>query len=217
MPVASPTARAAHRRPRLTGAVRSSLRPRWAGLIVLGVLTVACGSTTSSDQPSTTSAETGPVASASDSVPGVQPSGFTTAMLRVNKPDGEICDICVWLADSAEERGRGLMGVTDLGEPVGMAFLFASASENKFFMFQTPMPLSIAWFAADGMFVGTADMVPCVDEPRESCARYAADAEYTLAVEVAQATLDSHGLVPGSTVELIAGSEATTCPEVVSD
>ena len=41
-------------------------------------------------------------------------------------------------------------------------------------MRDTPTPLSIAFFAADGSFVSSADMVPCLDGPDADCARYGA-------------------------------------------
>ncbi len=66
----------------------------------------------------------------------------------------------------AEERGRGLMGVTDLGDAAGMVFEFDEPIVGSFYMFQTPTPLSIAWFAPGGDHVGSADMAPCLDTRR---------------------------------------------------
>ena len=180
---------------------------------MVAVVAVACGSTTASEPRNTTTAET--AAAEPEVVAGVQPEGFTTATLRVTKPDGDTCDVCVWLATTSEERGRGLMDVTDLGAPAGMAFSYSSVSSNNFVMFQTPMPLSIAWFAANGTFVSATDMEPCLDQPSASCARYSPDAEYTLAVEVPQGDLALHGLVPGSLAELVADGAA--CSVAISD
>ena len=36
------------------------------------------------------------------------------------------------------------------------------------------MPLSIAFFAADGSFVSATDMEPCLTGPADACPRYAA-------------------------------------------
>ncbi len=96
---------------------------------------------------------------------GVQPEGFTTVTARLTEVDGEVCEVCVWLADTPEERGRGLMGVTDLGDAAGMVFKFDEPIVGSFYMFQTPTPLSIAWFAPGGDHVGSADMAPCLDTP----------------------------------------------------
>ncbi len=152
--------------------------------------------------------------STADSVPtaGRQPEGFTTISARITEADGEVCEVCLWLADEGAERGRGLMGVTDLGDAVGMAFLFEQSTSGSFYMFQTPSPLSIAWYAPDGGHVGSADMEPCLDTPAGECPLYSPDADYDLAIEVFDGGLVPLGLGPGSRVELIEGSEAEQCP-----
>jgi uncharacterized protein len=154
-----------------------------------------------------------PVPSAPDSTsdPGQQPEGFTTIRALITEADGEVCEVCLWLADDAAERGRGLMGVTDLGDAVGMAFRFDEARLGTFYMFQTPTPLSIAWFGPDGAYVGSADMEPCLDTPAAECPLYSPDAAYDLAIEVFDGGLGPLGLGPGSRVELIEGSEAERC------
>jgi uncharacterized membrane protein (UPF0127 family) len=143
---------------------------------------------------------------------GRQPEGFTTIRALITEPDGEVCEVCLWLADDPAERGRGLMGVTDLGDAVGMAFRFDEPTAGSFYMFQTPSPLSIAWFSPDGSHVGSADMDPCLDTPAGECPLYSPGAEYDLAIEVFEGGLEPLGLVEGSSVELIDGSEAERCP-----
>ncbi len=149
---------------------------------------------------------------APDTVAGVQPEGFTTVTARVTAADGEVCEVCLWLADSDEERGRGLMGVTDLGDAAGMAFVFDPATTGSFYMFQTPTPLSIAWFGEDGAWVGAADMEPCLDATSERCALYSpGGAAYTVGVETFVGGLEPLLLVEGSTIELVEGTEALEC------
>ena len=43
----------------------------------------------------------------------------------------------------------------------GMVFVWDEDTEGGFWMRNTPTPLSIAWFDADGDFVSSADMEPC--------------------------------------------------------
>lgn len=171
------------------------------------------GETTPSDirdePPSDSSSESAPDSTLAEGQP---PEGFTTIQALITEPDGEVCEVCLWLADDATERGRGLMGVTDLGDAVGMAFRFDEPISGSFYMFQTPTPLSIAWFARDGSHVGSADMDPCLDTPAGECALYSPGAEYDLAIEVFEGGLEPLGLVSGSSVELIEGSEADGCP-----
>lgn len=141
-----------------------------------------------------------------------EPDGFSTIGAVVTDADGEQCEVCLWLADTADERARGLMGVTDLGAADGMLFRFDEPTSGSFYMFQTPTPLSIAWFGSDGELVGSADMSPCVDGPAEDCARYSPGDEYEIAIEVFQGDLASLGIGPGARIELIGGSEADRCP-----
>ncbi len=145
---------------------------------------------------------------------GVTPSGFTTATVRITEADGTTCEVCMWLADEASERSRGLMGVTDLGEAAGMAFVFEAPIDGAFYMFQTVTPLSIAWFGADGAVVSTTDMEPCADALPDACQRYPAGAEFQLAIEVFQGGLADLGIGAGSRAEVVAGTEAPTCPLV---
>ncbi len=129
----------------------------------------------------------------------------------ITDPAGEECEVCLWLADSPDERGRGLMGVTDLGDAVGMAFVFEQPTNGAFYMFQTPTPLSIAWFAPSGSWVGANDMEPCTDKPANECRLYSPGADYDLAIETFEGGLGDLGLVEGSTVVLIDGTEALDC------
>lgn len=170
------------------------------------------GETTPSDISDELPSDSSESAPDSTLAEGQQPEGFTTIQALITEPDGEVCEVCLWLADDATERGRGLMGVTDLGDAVGMAFRFDEPISGSFYMFQTPTPLSIAWFASDGSHVGSADMDPCLDTPAGECALYSPGAEYDLAIEVFEGGLEPLGLVSGSSVELIEGSEADGCP-----
>jgi uncharacterized protein len=143
---------------------------------------------------------------------GVQPQGFSTITARITDASGDVCEVCLWLADDGDERGRGLMDVTDLGEPVGMAFVFEAPIEGAFYMYRTPTPLSIAWFGPDGAYVGAAEMEPCLDTPSSECARYAPGSPYEVAVEVVAGGLGDLGIGPGARIDLVAGSEAESCP-----
>jgi hypothetical protein len=173
-----------------------------------GVTTESAPSTVTALPESTESPETTP---GSSLVIGQQPDGFTTIQAEITDADGGVCEVCLWLADDATERGRGLMGVTDLGDAVGMAFVFDEATTGSFYMFQTPTPLSIAWFSPDGDHVGSAEMEPCLDTPAGECPLYSPDSAYDLAIEVFDGGLDPLGLGPGSRVVLIEGSESDRC------
>ena len=134
---------------------------------------------------------------------GVLPEGVGSVTARITSANGEVCEVCLWLADDDESRQRGLMGVTDLGDAVGMAFTWDVERTGNFFMFQTPTPLSIAWFDDGGSHVGQADMEPCLVENSALCERYTADSPYVVAVEMFGGQLDAIGIGPGSSIELL--------------
>ena len=110
--------------------------------------------------------------------------------------------MCLWAAVTAADQGRGLMGVTDLGGADGMVFRYSSPVATQFWMRDTVMPLSIAFFAADGSFVSATDMEPCLTGPADACARYAAAGPYVNAIEVPKGGLEALLMTPGSELEL---------------
>lgn len=182
------------------------------GIVALAAMTLTVSVTAACSEESPPSVAEVPTTGSVAETPGVQPDGFTTIQARITPVDGEVCEVCLWLADDSSERGRGLMGVTDLGDAVGMAFRFDEATSGPFYMFRTPTPLSIVWFARDGAYVGSADMEPCLDTPASDCALYSPGVDYDLAIEVFEGGLEPLGLGPGATVELLDGTQADRCP-----
>jgi hypothetical protein len=87
---------------------------------------------------------------------------------------------------------------TDLAGHVGMLFVFTDDSSESFYMRNTPMPLSIAWFDSAGRFVSSTDMAPCAD--RSDCPTYAAARAYRYALEVPRGQLTGLGIGPSSTI-----------------
>jgi len=103
---------------------------------------------------------------------------------------------CALLAETAAQQGRGLMNRTDIGGYDGMLFRFASDTTGSFFMKDTPLPLSIAFFDGAGQFVSTTDMAPCIHQA--TCPTYTAARPYRHALEVPQGALPRLGIGPGT-------------------
>ena len=78
----------------------------------------------------------------------------------------------------------------------GMLFAFPEDTESGFWMSDTPMPLSIAWFDADGGLVSTADMEPGPEGG--DCPTYPAQGPYRFALEVPQGDLEALGVTTDS-------------------
>jgi uncharacterized membrane protein (UPF0127 family) len=170
---------------------------RAAALVVALSATSACGSHgPARAQPSTTTGV-------------VRPEGFELTSATIVGADGARHTVCLWLATTAAQHDQGLMGVTDLGAASGMLFRFDEPVDDLFYMFRTPMPLSIAWFASDGTFVSSADMPPCTAGDADHCPQYGAKGSYAVAVEVPEGHLSALGIGPGSRLEQV--PDETAC------
>lgn len=150
--------------------------------------------TASTEAPGTTTTTTG-----ADTV-DVLPDGFELTSALATAPDGTVCELCMWLADDADQRGRGLMFVTDLGPADGMAFRYPAPHTGRFWMKNTVLPLSIAFFDPTGSYIEAFDMEPCAADP---CERYPTPRDFVVAVETTRGDLGAIGIVPGSTFELL--------------
>jgi uncharacterized membrane protein (UPF0127 family) len=91
------------------------------------------------------------------------------------------------------------MGVTSLPRNQGEVFLWTSPTTGGFWMKDTVIPLSVAFWDAQGTIVGMLDMTPCHADP---CRVYAAPAPYVGAVEVNAGYLAAHGVAVGDRVQL---------------
>jgi uncharacterized membrane protein (UPF0127 family) len=144
-----------------------------------------------------------PAGSSSVSPPGdpgrVPLPGFSEVAITVQPAgSGSALAWCLLAAMSAQQRARGLMGVTDLKGYGGMVFVYDQDSTNAFYMRNTPTPLSIAWVKADGDVVTITDMAPCAD--KDGCPLYRADEPYRYAIEAFQGKLDGLGITKDATV-----------------
>jgi len=125
--------------------------------------------------------------------------GFGEIAFRIAPQPNQV--ECALLAATESQRAKGLMQVQDLKGYSGMVFRFSQDTQAAFHMKNTPMPLSIAWFTADGTLVSTADMQPCLDSA--DCPVYAAAGPYRYAIEVPQGQLDDLGIVPGARLQVV--------------
>ena len=129
----------------------------------------------------------GAVAKRSSRVPGFGEVAFQV---------GDGAHRCALLADTPDQQTMGLTGRTDLAGYDGMLFRFPDDTSASFWMKDTPMPLSIAWFDAGGAFVAATDMDPCLE--RASCPVYAPPRSYRYALEVPKGALGRLGIGPGA-------------------
>jgi uncharacterized membrane protein (UPF0127 family) len=116
----------------------------------------------------------------------------------IESSKGEI-EVRVEVADEETERMRGLMGRTELDAEAGMVFVFPEAVRGAFWMKDTLIPLSIAFYAADGRILRILDMEPCRQDP---CPLYDPDVAYRGALEVNQGSFDRWDVEEGDRIRV---------------
>jgi uncharacterized membrane protein (UPF0127 family) len=110
-----------------------------------------------------------------------------------------VVSLPVELADSDEERRRGLMGRESLPANAGMVFLFEREHEGSLWMKDTLIPLSAAFIDRDGRVLDIVDMEPCRADP---CPVYDPGVRYVAAVEVNQGAFERLGVAVGDVARL---------------
>jgi uncharacterized protein len=105
----------------------------------------------------------------------------------------------VEVADTRAERARGLMGRSELPDDAGMVFVFPSSSTSAFWMKDTLIPLSIAFYDESGTIVRILDMEPCTRDP---CVLYDPEGSYRGALEVNRGAFDRWGVSEGDVLRL---------------
>jgi uncharacterized protein len=133
------------------------------------------------------------VASGCSKSDGPLPTGTVT----IRAPGGPV-KLNVEIADDHKARVKGLMGRRSLNYDAGMAFLWDEPTDGSFWMKDTLIPLSIA-FWAHGRVIALFEMSPCHQDP---CRRYGPGKAYDGAVEATQGFFSNNQVVVGDQIEL---------------
>lgn len=110
----------------------------------------------------------------------------------------------VEVADTEPERNRGLMERPSLPADSGMIFLFEQPQPptGVFWMYQTRIPLSIAFIGTDGRIGSIVEMEPCTSEFPQWCPNYEAGVPFQSALEANADYFSSNGITVGDRVVL---------------
>jgi uncharacterized membrane protein (UPF0127 family) len=163
-----------------TAMIRAGLALR-PGIVGAMLLLVACGTDPTAD----------PAAPRA-------PSGLPTGTVVIETSSGEV-EVRVEIAETPEDKARGLMGRTELAPDAGMVFLEEDSSTGSFWMKDTLIPLSVAFWGEDGRIFRILHMEPCREEP---CPFYDPDGAWVGALEVNQGFFEEHGVEVGDPVRL---------------
>ena len=118
--------------------------------------------------------------------------------------EADTIPVAVDLAVSEPQRRLGLMNRPSLPAGEGMIFLFPEEqpAENTFWMYNTLIPLSIAFLDEDGRIGSIRDMEPCRSPMPQACPNYAAGVPFRAALEVNRGFFEEHGVQVGDRVIL---------------
>ena len=131
------------------------------------------------------------------SEPAPSPSFPIATVLLDNGTESTL--VTVEVAETPEQHERGLTGRASLPEDEGMVFVFFEERDTGFWMKDTSIPLSVAFFDAEGTIVRILDMDPCTDDP---CPVYDPGTGYMGALEVNQGAFDEWDIEEGDHLQL---------------
>jgi len=100
----------------------------------------------------------------------------------------------VEIAESPEDRAYGLMGRDFLSDGEGMLFVFPRSERLTFWMKNTLIPLSIAFFDKENTLIHIADMDPPTGDV---LIKYRSPSPCLYALEVPKGWFSKHGIGPG--------------------
>lgn len=139
--------------------------------------------------------------SASIAETGVAETGVERLPLTVSTDTGPH-EFRVEVADESAERSRGLMDREQLAEDAGMLFLYATEKPGSsgFWMYNTLIPLDIAFIDGEGRIVSTHTMTPCGSDAPAGCPVTRPGEPYRAALEVNAGLFEAHGIGAGDCV-----------------
>lgn len=124
---------------------------------------------------------------------------FAQGTARLTPALGDDTVVDALIADDDVERGYGLMYRKRLRADLGMAFQWPSDISGGFWMKNTLIPLSIAFFDSNGTILKIMDMAPCTKDP---CRSYGPGVSYRGAFEVNKGAFDDWGITEGDSIEI---------------
>ncbi len=112
-----------------------------------------------------------------------------------------VVQVEVEIADTPEERMRGLMYRRSLGQKEGMFFVFPREGLKGFWMKNTYIPLDIIFINRDLKVSSVAkDARPCTDD---HCTTYKSEHPVKYALEVNSGFADRYGIIEGMRIEIL--------------
>ena len=151
------------------------------GLTRLGTLTALCGLVIGLQGPA-----------------GLAQRPADGGLISVTLPQGTV--IIAELADTTEERARGLMFRPSLEKNRGMLFAFAEPQPWSFWMKNTHISLDIIWMDGNKKIVHIERRVPTCSRTDDGCPQYQPNENALYVLELAAGSADALKLDRGATL-----------------
>jgi uncharacterized protein len=165
--------------------------------VALALAACACGG--SEDESSAATTATGAAATTGEREPAPPPPPvFGRGRVTITTAERPV-SVAVEIAETDAQRRFGLMFRKFLPDEAGMVFLFPEDATGGFWMKNTLVPLSIAFYDRTGRIVRILDMEPCTADP---CPVYEPGVPYRGALEVNRGAFERWGVEEGDRIEL---------------
>jgi uncharacterized membrane protein (UPF0127 family) len=123
---------------------------------------------------------------------------FPHGVAELRTPERTVT-VRVELASTPAQLRQGLQGRRSLARNAGMVFLFSRDIRGQFWMKDTLIPLSIAFWDRQGQITRILDMAPCTREP---CKHFDPKVAFRGALEVNRGAFRRWGVHPGAVVKI---------------
>ncbi|WP_239985811.1 DUF192 domain-containing protein [Marinobacter salexigens] len=132
------------------------------------------------------------------------PSAALPVINACFETDSGTVHVSLELAQAPEERRKGLMGREFLPASSGMLFVYQKpqSPDHGFWMYQTLIPLDIAYLNGQGVIGNIKQMEPCDSSSGARCPSYPAEVEFTSAVEMNAGFFEANGIEIGNRLKV---------------
>jgi len=134
----------------------------------------------------------------------LEAQGFVVEPLTIVKADGSLVELSVTIADSHDERVKGLQGVSGLGSHEGMLFVFSDEDVREFWMKDMQISLDILFVDADFRVATFVENVPAcfiVDPEQIDCLHYSSVESVRYVLELKAGSVENYGIQAGDTIK----------------
>ncbi|MFW3147189.1 MAG: DUF192 domain-containing protein [Thermoplasmatota archaeon] len=114
--------------------------------------------------------------------------------------DQQVLKVDCEIADTQEERAKGLMDREELPADMGMLFYYEVPRVVSFWMKNTSIPLDIIFVSPEFTVLNIAEAEPGIGISDNEQERYPSDGEVRYVIEINQGLAEKHNIIPGSTV-----------------